>query len=59
MIRLEGPKKVILDSLEDGWEEQSPLGVCPPSANYPGSNCLYLSMYLCLLKYVQYLQKFK
>ena len=37
--RLKGPKQVILDASGDGWVEQSPLGVCPPSASYPGSNC--------------------
>ena len=35
---LVGPKQVILVASEDGWVEQSPLGVCPPSANYLGSN---------------------
>ena len=39
---LRGPKQVILDALGDGWVEQSPLGVFPPHANYPGSYCLYL-----------------
>ena len=44
----------------DGWVEQSPLGVCPPSANYPCSKCCYLSMiqfYICVL-FMKYAQKF-
>ena len=43
--RIRGPKQVILVASRDGWVEQSPLVVCPPSTNYPGSNCLYLSMF--------------
>ena len=40
MNKLGGPKKVILAASGGGWVEWSPLGVCPPSANYPGSKCL-------------------
>ena len=60
--RLGVPKKVILAALVDGWVERSPLGVCPPSTNYPGSNYLYLSIcfnsvyVFCLSNYGQYLQ---
>ena len=43
--RIGGPKQVILFASRDGWVEHSPLGVCTPSANYPASNCLYLSMF--------------
>ena len=58
-----GPKQVILAASGDGWVEQYPLGVCTPSANYPGSNCCYLSViqfYICisLMKYAQYPQEF-
>ena len=35
--RLGGPKQVILATSGDGWVEWFPLGVCTPSANYPGS----------------------
>ena len=38
--RLKGPNQVILATSGDGWLEQTPLGVCPPSTNYPGSNSL-------------------
>ena len=40
--RLGVPKQVILAALVDGWVERSPLGVCPPSTNYPCSNCWLL-----------------
>ena len=32
-----GPKKLILASSGDGWVKESPLGVSPPTTNYPGS----------------------
>ena len=40
--RFGGPKKVILVASGDGWVEQSPLGVCPPSAIYPGSKLIII-----------------
>ena len=46
--RLGGPKQVILVASGDGWVEQSPLGVFPPSANYPDSNCLLFIYHLIL-----------
>ena len=49
--RLGGPKQVILAASRDGWVEQSPLGVCPPFANYLGSNCLLFVCDLILYLY--------
>ena len=49
--RLGGPKKKILVPSEDGWMEQSPLGVCPLSANYLGFNCLLFICDLILYLY--------
>ena len=51
MNRLRGPKQVILDASGDGWVEQSPLGVCPPFANYPGSK-----LFICDLIYISVFQ---
>ena len=45
------PKQVILDASGDGWVEQSPLGVHPPSTNYLGSNC-FLFIYDMKFLYV-------
>ena len=46
--RLDGPKQVILDASGDGWEEQTPLGVCPPFASYLGSKLFYLLFVILL-----------
>ena len=54
MNRIGDPKKVILAALGDSWVEQSPLGVCPPSANYPGSNYLLFPCDLILYLYFVY-----
>ena len=44
--RLGVPKQVILAALVDGWVEWSPLGVCPPSTNYPVSKLFVIYMWL-------------
>ena len=35
--RIGGPKQVTLATSGEYWVEQSPVGVCPLSAFYPGS----------------------
>ena len=52
--RLGDPKKVILATSGNSWVERSPLGVYPPSINYPGSNCLLFICDLILYMYFVY-----
>ena len=52
--RIMGPKQVILDASGESWVEQSPLGVRPPSTNYPGSNSFSFICDLFLYLYFVY-----
>ena len=52
--KIGGPKQVILAASGDGWVEQTPLVVCPPSANYLGYNNFLYTYSLIMYMYFVY-----